>query len=62
MTNREANKEFRRLYPNLFVKQNGKITDKPRLFLEWNIWTDSLCKSGQITQKQYDNWTGPFNE
>jgi len=62
MTNREANVEFRRLFPQLFFKRNGKVLDKPRLFQAWNDWTDSLCKQGQITQKQYDRWTGPFND
>ena len=46
MTNREANAEFRRLYPALFLKKNGKVTDKPRIWDMWNTWTDSLCKSG----------------
>jgi len=55
MTNREANVEFRRLFPALFIKRNGKSLDKPRLFQ-----TDSLCKDGKITQKQYENWTGPY--
>ena len=27
----------------------------------WNDWTDSLCKSGQITLRQYETWTNPFN-
>lgn len=62
MTNREANAEFRRLYPALFLKKNGKLMDKPRVFQMWNDWTDSLCKSGQITQKQYDTWTGPLQD
>lgn len=62
MTNREANAEFRRMYPGLFMKHNGKVQDKARLFQTWNDWTDSLCKSGQINQKQYDTWTGPFKD
>jgi len=27
---------------------------------EWGIFTDLMCKDGQISQKQYDNWTNPF--
>lgn len=26
----------------------------------WNNYTDSLCKEGYITSKQYHNWTNPF--
>ena len=26
---------------------------------EWNNWTDSLCKSGIISDWQYENWSHP---
>jgi hypothetical protein len=26
----------------------------------WNNFTDDLCKSGEITTKQYETWTNPF--
>ena len=26
---------------------------------EWLTWTDELCKGGQISDWQYDNWTYP---
>ena len=26
----------------------------------WNNFTDSLCKEGYITDKQYINWSNPF--
>ena len=25
----------------------------------WNNWTDSLCKDGQISDWQYENWSQP---
>jgi len=25
----------------------------------WNDWTDSLCKSRQITLEQYETWSQP---
>lgn len=25
----------------------------------WNDWTDSLCKDGEISDWQYDNWSHP---
>ncbi len=33
--------------------------DKPALRMAWNDYTDSLCRDGQITSKQYQNWTQP---
>ena len=26
----------------------------------WNNFTDFLCKGGEITMNQYNNWTNPF--
>jgi len=26
----------------------------------WNNFTDSLCKSGDITLQQYERWNNPF--
>ena len=26
----------------------------------WNNYTDGLCKSGYISERQYDTWTNPF--
>ena len=26
---------------------------------EWNNWTDMLCKNGDISEWQYDNWSHP---
>ena len=60
MTKREAVTEFRVIFPELFVKRNGKIVDRPMLDEAWNNWTDALCKDKQITQKQYDCWVHPF--
>lgn len=30
--------------------------------LWWSTYVDDLCKSGKITQKQYDNWLCPYKE
>ena len=27
---------------------------------EWSYFTDSLCKEGYITMKQYESWSCPF--
>ena len=44
------------------VKQNmepdGQI-DIPARSEAWNNWTDAMCKDGQISDWQYENWTHP---
>jgi hypothetical protein len=35
-------------------------SDKVAIRTAWNDWTDGLCKSGEITQRQYENWMNPF--
>jgi len=27
---------------------------------EWSYFTDSLCKAGDISLKQYESWSNPF--
>lgn len=39
-------------------RQSGR-KDRPLRAEEWNNFTDSLCKDGQITLKQYESWTHP---
>lgn len=36
-------------------------TDIVAIRTAWGDWTDSLCKSNQITLRQYETWTNPFN-
>lgn len=26
----------------------------------WNVYTDSMCKDGLITERQYETWSNPF--
>lgn len=28
--------------------------------LAWSTWLDGLCKAGEVTQKQWNNWATPF--
>ena len=37
-------------------EQDGE-PDWPARREEWNNWTDSLCKSGEISDWQYANWS-----
>ena len=39
-------------------EQDGE-PDWPARSESWNNWTDSLCKNGQISDWQYENWTHP---
>jgi hypothetical protein len=56
MTYRNAVREFKRMYVGLYINQVDYWTAQQA----WAEYTDSLCKSGQITEKQYMNWTTPF--
>jgi hypothetical protein len=33
------------------------IPDWPARREEWNNWTDALCKDGEISDWQYENWS-----
>ena len=39
---------------------NFIVNDKVALRESWNNYTDSLCKDGLITERQYNTWTQPF--
>ena len=34
--------------------------DKVAMRESWNNFTDGLCKDGEITESQYNNWSNPF--
>ena len=56
MTKREAISMFRsEILPSI------PRTDKVARRCYWNDFTDSLCKDRSITEKQYENWTNPFD-
>jgi hypothetical protein len=60
MTKREAFAQFKaEVLPNV-QKQYG-TKDKAARDQAWNDYTDALCKNGDITLKQYESWTHPFN-
>ena len=47
---KEASKDF----------LESKKDDKPALREAWHNYIDSLCKDGEITLQQYENWGNPF--
>jgi len=54
MNKKQAVQEFKEnILP--FIPSN----DKPAIREAWHNFTDSLCKDGSITSKQYHNWVNP---
>ena len=56
MTYREAVKEFKMTYKNLYKNAVDYWTAQQK----WAFYTDRLCKEGIITEKQFMNWATPF--
>ena len=54
MTKKQAENIFREM-----LGESLKTLDKITIRTEWGFYIDSLCKDGQITHKQYNNWTLP---
>ncbi len=45
----------------VITKQHPKLKgDKVWKREEWSYFTDSLCREGYITLKQYESWSCPF--
>lgn len=47
----EANSEW--------IKEMLKNGDRVALSEDWAMFTDMLCKDGEITEKQYNTWIVP---
>lgn len=56
MTKEQAVKQFKEIYIGLYINR----VDYWKAQLAWSTYTDKLCKSGQITQKQWLSWSTPF--
>ena len=54
MTKQQALYQFRNVH--LGVVKGDTIYTRGN----WNNFTDYLCKSGEITTKQYETWSNPF--
>ena len=53
LTKKQALRVFKKFYP---ISKTDSIMNR----LEWSYYTDSLCKDGEITLRQYENWSNPF--
>lgn len=49
----------RRIESGNWIYYNTDVTAKREA---WNNYTDSLCKDGMITKRQYDTWSNPFQK
>jgi len=60
MTKAQALSEFRyswKAIVDAYPRLKGDTVWKRE---EWNNFTDALCKGGEITENQYNNWSNPF--
>ena len=53
MNKKEALAMFREMY---YISKNDSIANREK----FHNFTDSLCKDGNITLKQYENWSNPY--
>lgn len=62
MTKEQAVKIFKEEILPQVIKhyESDGIKDIPARRFAWSTFVDSLCKDGQITDKQYNNWDNPF--
>jgi len=58
MTKTEAVREFKATFIGLYINRADYWTAQEA----WAWFTDSLCKEGRITPKQYASWSTPFPE
>jgi len=52
----KARKEFVSFWKDVVASKPELKGDKVAKNVSWHVFIDSLCKSGVITRKQYDNW------
>ena len=60
-TKREALDEWRTAYlPSVKeAYETDGLPDYPARSESWSNFTDSLCKDGQVTLRQYESWVSP---
>lgn len=56
MTKAEAVRQFKREYRKLYIERADYWTAQ----LAWSEFTDYLNREGEITDKQFSNWSTPF--
>jgi hypothetical protein len=62
MTKQEAKQLFIESYYGDEQNLHRAIkADKLAVKLDWDIFTDMLCRDGNISIKQYESWTFPWS-
>jgi hypothetical protein len=60
MTKQQVLRDFNEnIKPSIPRMYDGTL-DRIWLNEEWINYTDSLCRDGLITEKQYNNWSSPY--
>jgi len=60
MSKRQAVQGFNLYYPyHSFVSEFTGRFDRVAYREAWGLYTDSMCRGGQISNHQYSNWTTP---
>lgn len=60
LTKKQALETFKSVLKENQESYNLIIKDRTALREAWNNYTDSLCKDGMITERQYETWTNPY--
>lgn len=60
MTKDQALREFRSTWQEVIRAHPTWRGDSIAKREMWNNFTDELCRSGQITLRQYETWSNPF--
>lgn len=60
MNKATAVRQFRDLWNDLIEESPQWKNDTIAKCEAWGNYTDALCKDGDITLRQYENWTNPF--
>lgn len=54
LTKKEVTAQFKD-----YILPSLNISDKPLISYEWGVYTDTLCKNGEISMNQYETWIMP---
>jgi len=62
MTKKAALSSFRRyVLPQIKARyEKDGVVDKSARREAWNNYTDFLCRTSLITEKQYETWSNPY--
>jgi len=59
MTKRRAEHDFKAAGQHKIYRHDGS-PDKHAIRVAWDAYVDDLCKSGRISESQYNRWLYPL--